>query len=59
MVNFAVYNLWVCLYAVVFRVGKSGGNARHKEHMFKGTSPLAGGDTYMVLSHYISLLRAH
>lgn len=56
---FAVYNVWIRLYPAIFRVGKSGGDAWHKEHMFEGSRPFAGGDTYMVLGHHIPFLRSH
>lgn len=57
--NFAVYNIWVCVYAIVLCVGESGGYARHEEHMSKGTDQATGGDTDMVLGHYFSLLWAY
>lgn len=56
MCDLAVHNIWVRLYAIVFRVGEGYRNAWHKEHIFESTGAVACGDTNMVLGHYISFL---
>lgn len=52
----AVYNIWVCMHAVVFRLGEGDRHARHKEHMFESSSEATSCGSNLVFGHYFPFL---
>lgn len=57
--GFTVYNVRVCVYTIVLRMGKSDRNAPHKELMSKSAGEATGGGSDMVFGNHLSLFRAN